>query len=92
MVHEFDKTCSDAILAIEFISDKNQLCVSLSNRSFIFFDCAKKESNGSFKVGTSLKLRSTQKCLCYVPRKRLLMSGGTDGCVFAWNIDKICQN
>jgi WD40 repeat protein len=27
-----------------------------------------------------------------VKRKRLLFSGGTDGCVFAWNIDKICTN
>jgi len=88
MDHLYAKDCPDAILAIEFISDKNQLCVSLSNRSFHFFDTSK----NPFKEGTKLKLRSTQKCLCYVKRKRLLFSGGTDGCVFAWNIDKICAN
>ena len=27
-----------SILAIEFIPDRNSLCVSLSNRSFMFFD------------------------------------------------------
>ena len=35
---------------------------------------------------------STQKCLCYVKRKRTLFSAGTDGAVFAWLIDKIFQS
>jgi len=37
-------------------------------------------------------LPSTQKCLCYVKRKRALFSAGTDGAIFAWNIDKIFSN
>jgi WD40 repeat protein len=30
--------------------------------------------------------------LCYVKRKRALFSAGTDGAIFAWNIDKIFSN
>ena len=36
-------------------------------------------------------LPSTQKCLCYVQRKRTLFSAGTDGMVLAWVIDKIFE-
>ena len=30
--------CPYSILAIEFITDKNNICVSLSNRTFMFFE------------------------------------------------------
>ena len=32
--------CPGVILAIEFIPDKNSLCVSLSDRTFMFFEAA----------------------------------------------------
>lgn len=35
---------------------------------------------------------STQKCLCYVKRKKLLFSAGADGAIFAWNMDKVFSN
>jgi WD40 repeat protein len=35
---------------------------------------------------------STQKCHCYIKRKRVLFSAGPDGAIFAWNIDKIFSN
>jgi hypothetical protein len=60
LAHEYDKPCPAAILAIEFIPDKNQLCVSLSNRSFHFFDTSKTNtSKPEFKEGIKLKLKAT---------------------------------
>lgn len=38
MKNEIDVKCPGNILAVEFISDKNSICVSLSDRSFQFFD------------------------------------------------------
>ena len=38
MKHEIDINCPGNILAIEFITDKNSICVSLSDRAFQFFD------------------------------------------------------
>jgi hypothetical protein len=35
---EYDKPCPGVILAIEYIPDKNAICVSLSDRTFLFFD------------------------------------------------------
>jgi len=40
MKNEIDIPCSGAILAIEFIPDKNAICVCLSDRSIIFFDAS----------------------------------------------------
>jgi len=37
-------------------------------------------------------LPATQKCLCYVPRKKALFSAGTEGATFAWLIDKIFKS
>ena len=34
MKHEIDINCPGNILAIEFIQDKNSICVSLSDRTF----------------------------------------------------------
>ena len=34
MKFEIDVKCPGNILAVEFISDKNNICVSLSDRSF----------------------------------------------------------
>ena len=91
-----------SILAIEFIPDKNSLCVSLSNRTFMFFEAQNIRTKlytlaDYTKEAASNKVRkfnlpSTQKCLCYVQRKRLLFSAGTDGAVFAWKIEKIFSN
>lgn len=88
MNHEKDIACPGVILAIEFIPCKNSICVSLSDRTFLFYDA----SSSAYKQIKKFVLPSTQKCLCYVQRKRLLFSVGTDGAVFAWLIDKIFQN
>jgi hypothetical protein len=40
MAKEMDILCSGVILAIEYVSDKNSICVSLSDRSLIFFDAS----------------------------------------------------
>jgi hypothetical protein len=88
MNHEKDIACPGVILAIEFIPDKNSICVSLSDRTFLFYDA----SSTAYKQIKKFVLPSTQKCLCYVQRKRLLFSVGTDGAVFAWLIDKIFLN
>lgn len=80
--------CPGVILAIEYVSDKNAICVSLSDRTFLFYDA----SSASYKQMRKFNLPSTQKCLCYVKRKRILFSAGTDGAVYAWIIDKIFHN
>lgn len=80
MAKEKDITCPGVILAIEYISDKNSICVSLSDRSLLFYDC----STNQYKYQFCFGMPSTQKCLCYVKRKKLLFSAGTDGAVFAW--------
>ena len=85
MKHEIDISCPGVILAIEYISAKNSICVSLSDRTFLFFDAG----SATYKQQRKFNLPSTQKCLCYVNRKRVLFSAGTDGAVFAWLIDKI---
>lgn len=85
MAKERDISCPGVILAVEYVSDKNSICVSLSDRSLLFFDC----STIAYKQQLCFEMPSTQKCLCYVKRKKLLFSAGTDGAVFAWQIDKI---
>jgi hypothetical protein len=39
-----------------------------------------------------IEVPSTQKCLCYVKRKKMLFSAGADGAIFAWNMDKVFSN
>jgi len=88
MKSECDIACPGVILAIEYISDKNSICVSLSDRTFLFYDAG----SATYKQQRNFNcLPSTQKCLCYVKRKRVLFSAGTDGAVFAWRIDKIFE-
>lgn len=88
MKNEIDITCPGVILAIEFAPDKNAICVSLSDRSIIFYD----PSTTNYKTVRKLYVPSTQKCLCYVKRKKTLFSAGTDGAIFAWNMQKIFSN
>ena len=88
MKWDTDIACPGCILAIEYISAKNSICVSLSDRTFLFFDAG----SALYKKQKTFNLPSTQKCLCYVNRKRVLFSAGTDGAVFAWIVDKIFQN
>jgi WD40 repeat protein len=38
---------------------------------------------------TSFKVPSTQKCICYVKKKKLLYSASIDGAIYAWKIDKL---
>lgn len=85
--NEHEITCPGYILAIEYITCKNSICVSLSDRTFLFFDAG----SAQYKQQRKFNVASTQRCLCYVDRKRLLFSAGTDGAVFAWIIDKIFQ-
>ena len=85
---EMDIVCPGVILAIEFAPDKNAICVSLSDRTILFYDAG----NQNYKIIRKLHVPSTQKCLCYVKRKRTLFSAGTDGAIFAWNMDKIFSN
>lgn len=88
MKFEQDIPCPGVVLAIEFLPDKNAICVSLSDRSILFHDA----SNQSYKIVRKIHVPSTQKCLCYVKRKRVLFSAGTDGAIFAWNMEKIFSN
>jgi len=88
MKNELDIHCSGVILALEFAPDKNAICVSLSDRTIIFFD----PTTAGYKIVRKLHVPSTQKCLCYVRRKRVLFTAGTDGAIFAWNMDKIFSN
>jgi len=88
MRHEMDLVSSGSILAIEFAPDKNAIAVSLSDRTIVFHDA----TTATFKIIRRLHVPSTQKCLCYVKRKRTLFSAGTDGAIFAWNMDKIFCN
>ena len=82
---DIDIQCTGVILAIEFAPDKNAICVSLSDRTIIFFDA----SSSAYKIVRKLHVPSTQKCLCYIQRKHTLFSAGTDGAIFAWNMNKI---
>jgi WD40 repeat protein len=88
MRNEIDIQCPSVILAIEFIPDKNAICVSLSDRSILFYDAGSQ----NYKIVRKIHVPSTQKCLCYVKRKRVLFSAGADGAIFAWNMDKIFSN
>ena len=78
-------SCSGVINAIEFISERNAIAISLSDLTIRFYEVL----NGSNRFLRTLHVPSTQKCLSYVKRrkKELLFSGGTQGAVFAWNIE-----
>jgi hypothetical protein len=52
---ELDITCTGVILALEFAPDKNAICVSLSDRTIIFFDA----STSSYKIVRKLHVPST---------------------------------
>ncbi len=88
MKNELDIPCPGAILAIEFLPDKNAICVSLSDRTILFFDAGSQ----NYKIIRKIHVPSTQKCLCYVRRKHVLFSAGIDGAIFAWNMEKIFSN
>lgn len=77
--------CSGVINAIEYITEKNAIAISLSDLTIRFYEI----QNGQHRFLRTLHVPSTQKCLSYVKRrkKELLFSGGTQGAVFAWNID-----
>jgi WD40 repeat protein len=88
MRNELDIHCSGTILAIDFLPDKNSIAVSLSDRTIVFYD----SGASNYKILRTIQIPSTQKCLCYVKRKRVLFSAGADGTVFGWNMDKIFSN
>ena len=77
--------CTGVINAIEFISERNAIAISLSDLTIRFYEIL----NGSNRFLRTLHVPSLQKCLSYVKRrkKELLFSGGTQGAVFAWNIE-----
>jgi hypothetical protein len=52
---EITIACPGVILAIEYVSDKNAICVSLSDRTFLFFDA----SSASYKQMRKFNLPST---------------------------------
>jgi len=55
MKHEIDISCPGVILAIEYISAKNSICVSLSDRTFLFFDAG----SATYKQQRKFNLPST---------------------------------
>lgn len=66
------------------IPDKNTLAVSLSDRTIVFFD-----TQTTNKIIKQFHVPSTQKCLTYIERKKVLFSAGVDGAIFAWNMNMI---
>ena len=85
---EQDIQCPGGVLAIEFLTDKNAICISTSERIIIFFDA----SSQNYKTLRRIHVPSTQRCLCYVKRKRVLFSAGPDGAIFGWNMEKVFSN
>lgn len=77
--------CVHTINAIEFITDRNMIAICLNDKTIRFWEIL----NGSNRFMRTLHVPSTQKCLSYVKRRRkeLLFSGGTQGAVYAWNIE-----
>ena len=85
---EADINCKNVILSVEFIVDKNAICVSLSDRTFLFFDATPKPVNKNDKKTTTsnmtplaeykcirkFALKFIQKNLFYVKRKKILFS------------------
>ena len=77
--------CSGPILAIEFISDRNAIAISLADLTIRFYEVQ------NYRFSRTLHVPSTQKCLAYVRRKKVLFSGGVQGAIFAWDIDKLFE-
>lgn len=94
MKHEHNIDTKSVILAVEFISDRTHICVSLSDRTFMFYDAAvkPKKTEEAYKCTRKFNLRFIQKNLCYVKRKKVLFSSQTDCTVNSWNIDEIWNN
>lgn len=100
MKHECNINTDSVILAVEFIPDRTHICVSLSNRTFMFYDAATKPKDAldnppyknAYKCTRKFNLRFIQKNLCYVKRKKVLFSSQTDCTVNSWNIDEIWNN
>lgn len=88
MKFEHDIVCPKSILAVEFLPDKNSIAVSVSNRTILFYD----SNTTNDKIMRKIHVPSTQNCLSYVKRKKLLFSAGADGAIFAWNMEKIFSN
>ena len=86
LVHEVP--CPATILAIEFIHDKNAVAVCLSDRSILFYEAM----NVNNKISRKLEVPTTQRCMCYVKRKSVLFTAGTNGMIFGWNIAYIFSN
>jgi len=55
MKHEVDIPCSSYIISVEYISDKNSICVALSDRTLIFIDA----SSSNYKITRKFNLPST---------------------------------
>ena len=87
MWHETDITVTGTILAIEFISDRNAIAISLADLTIRFYEV----QNANYRFLRTLHVPSTQKCLAYVRRKKVLFSGGVQGAIFAWDIDKLFE-
>jgi len=80
-----DIICSGVILAIEFIVKKKMIAVLLSNKKIHFYD----SSTVNYKLFRELEVPCTQRCLCYVKHKDVLFSAGTNGAIFAWELNLI---
>ena len=72
MRHEISITCSGPILAIEFIADRNAIAISLADLTIRFYEM----QNNNYRFLRTLHVPSTQKCLAYVRKKKVLFSGG----------------
>ena len=88
MKREATIPCSGPILAIEFIADRNAIAVSLADLTIRFHELL---PGGGERFLRTLHVPSTQKCLAYVRRKKILFSGGVQGAIFAWDIDKLFE-
>ena len=68
-------TCTHMINAIEFITERNAIAISLSDLTIRFYEVL----NGQSRFMRTLHVPSLQRCLSYVKRrkKELLFSGGT---------------
>ena len=82
--------CSAVINTIEFLPDRKVVSISLCDKTIRFYEI----QNDSHRFLRTLHVPSTQKCLSYVFRKgkALLFSGGTQGAVYAWNINLFFSN
>lgn len=81
-------TCSGPILAIEYISDRNAIAISLADLTIRFYDMG----SNPYRFMRTLHVPSTQKCLAYVKShktKKILFSGGVQGAIFAWDINAL---